>query len=76
MKLKTLLRKYPEFIFFGEDMQDGEHCVWAYDLQTCTYMQFGHIGNGHYKPEINERLSRTEINERFLADARNFRPLK
>ena len=76
MELKKLLRKFPEFTFFGEDMQDDEHCVWAYDLQTCTYMQFIHTGDGRYKPEIIDRLSKTEIDERFRNDARNLRPLK
>ena len=76
MKLKTLLRKFPEFIFFGEDMKDTEHYVWAYDLHTGTYMQFAHTGNGNYEPEIIDRWSITEMKERFLADARNFIPLK
>lgn len=75
MKLETLLRNFPEFYFFGEDMQDDQHCVWAYELNKGIYMQFAHTGNKCYDLEIVEVLPKAEINERFLADARNFKPL-
>lgn len=76
MKLENLLAKFTNYYFFGEDMQDDEHCVWAYDLENCIYLQFSHTGNKCYDLELVEHLPATQINERFLADARNFRPLK
>ena len=75
MKLKTLLRNFNTYYFFGKDMQDAEHCIWAYDLNKGVYLQFTHTGDGNYDLEIVEYLPKYEIEKRFLADARNFKPL-
>lgn len=69
MKLETLLRNFPTYYFFGD-----EEYIWAYELNKGIYMQFTHTGNG-YDLEIVEVLTKAEINERFLTDARNFKPL-
>jgi hypothetical protein len=76
MKLKDLLRKFNEFVWFSEDMPSDEHTVWAYDLRTCTYMQFVHIGNGEYIPEVVDRWSKTKMQEHLNNDLANFIPLR
>ena len=74
MTLNQLFWVYPNYHFFGDDMSDTEHCVWAYNLEANHYVQFITRGNGQYTLEA-QNSDREYVQNGYDIDSRWYNEL-